>query len=274
MKRLAAAVALLLAAGGPSWAASTSEALARAKTLTFDRDYAAARDAWQAVYDGGGGEAALYWIARCSESLGESKRALAEYGRYLAAKPADATLAEESQTSRVSLAVRLYRSGQKETLPIAVEALKSSSRTVRYFAALQVSSLGEMAGRPAIPVLQKIIADERDADLVERATLALLRLDARALPREAPPTRKAPAGRLWIKVRIQEAGEKTPGVSLDLPLALAELVFKSLPDAAQVELRGKGFDAPRFLEQLKDLGPEGIVDIKGQDGARVRVWIE
>ena len=63
---------------------------------------------------------------------------------------------------------RLYKSGDKGSLPIAVEALKSSSRTVRYFAALQLSGLGVTAGRPAIPVLQRIVAPH-DPDFDELA---------------------------------------------------------------------------------------------------------
>ena len=63
-----------------------AERLRSAKALFFDKDYDEARSAWQAIRDAGGrdAQAALYWIARCSESLGESERALGEYGEYLA----------------------------------------------------------------------------------------------------------------------------------------------------------------------------------------------
>jgi hypothetical protein len=281
MKRVPTAVLVLsLAAAAASLGAAAAadrgspDALNRAKTLTFDRRYAEAREAWRAAHAGGGGDRALYWIARCSESLGEKARALDEYGRYLNARPSDPTLTEEALTSRVALATELHQSGRKEFLPVAVSALASRSRTVRYFAALRLSSLGP-AGRPAVPVLVEIVTQEQDRDLVERATLALLRLDARALPKAAasPPSRRG-APPAWIRVRIFERGEAQAGVKVDLPLVLAELLFKSLPDDAQLDLKARGFDARGFLAQLKDLGPAQIVSIKGNDGGRVQVWIE
>ena len=93
-------------------------------------------------------EAARYWIARCSEGLGESERALAEYGEFLAARPADRTLVEEAKTSRVALAVKLAKAGKTAHAAIAREALTDPNRRVRYFAALRLASLGPEAGGP------------------------------------------------------------------------------------------------------------------------------
>src|SRR4030095_5900542 len=92
------------------WAAASAaqpdpEALRQAKALFFDRQYAEARAAWQGVLDASGvkdAPAAPYWIARCSESLGENERALSEDGRSLATKHAERALAEEGKESRVS----------------------------------------------------------------------------------------------------------------------------------------------------------------------------
>ena len=73
-------VVLLVPAAG--WPQADAETLRNAKTLFFDRHYAEAREAWREVDSAGPGDAAaLYWIARCSEKLGESERALEEYGR-------------------------------------------------------------------------------------------------------------------------------------------------------------------------------------------------
>ena len=66
---IAAAVLSALAAG----AAPDPEALRQAKALFFDRQYAEARAAWQGIEEAGGSKDATYWIARCSESLGESE---------------------------------------------------------------------------------------------------------------------------------------------------------------------------------------------------------
>jgi hypothetical protein len=277
-ERLAALLvaALLLPAG--ALAQAEGEKLRAAKELFFDRQYAEAREAWQAVSASGRAAdrpAALYWVARCSENLGESVRALGEYGAYLASRPADRALAEEARTSRVALAVKLAKAGTTEHLSVARDALADSSRTVRYFAALQVASLGPQAGKPAVPVLREILAQEKDEDLRERAKLALLRVDRQSLSAEASPAPR-PRGReaTWVRVRIYEKGAAKPGVSINLPVALADLVFKSLPDDAIADLRREGYDARTFWDRLKTTGPAEILTIEGDDGERIQVWIE
>jgi hypothetical protein len=273
---LALAGLLLPAAAFPQ---SDAETLRSAKALFFDRQYAEARSAWEAIRDSGGGkdaQAALYWIARCSESLGESERALAEYAGYLGTRPSDRALAEEAKTSRIALAVKLAKAGKPRHVAIARDALSDPSRMVRYFAALQLASLGPEAGRPAVPVLQEILAQEKDEDLVERAKLALLRVDRTALPVAAPAPAARARGREagWVRVRIYEKGAAKPSVSINLPVALADLVFKSLPDDAIADLRREGYDARSFWEALKKTGPAEILTVEGKDGERIQIWIE
>lgn len=281
-----------LALAASLWSAAASaaqpdpEALRQAKALFFDRQYAEARAAWQGVLDASGvkdAPAAPYWIARCSESLGENERALSEYGRYLATKPADRALSEEAKTSRVSLAVKLAKEGEPRHARIALDGLGDVSKTVRYFAALQVASLGPEEGKPAIPVLKEIIAKEKDDDLVERAKLALIRLDRNALPPPAPvPPKPAASGKpvasgkaaSWVHIRIYEKGQSKPNVAINLPVALADLVFKSLPDSAIADLRKEGYDARSFWEALKKTGPAEILTVEGKDGERIQVWLE
>jgi tetratricopeptide (TPR) repeat protein len=265
---------------GAARAQDDTEALRQAKALFFDHQYAEARQAWQQVLDAGGireAPAAPYWIARCSESLGENERALAEYGHYLATRPADRALAEEARTSRVSLAVKLAKQGQASHLRIALDALDDTSRTVRYFAALQLATLGPQQGRPAVPVLKQILAQEKDDDLVERAKLALLKVDRSALSSPAQPSPPRPAhgpSASWVHIRIYERGASKPSVAINLPVALADLVFKALPDSAVEDLRRKGYDARRFWEALKSTGPAEILTVEGKDGERIQVWLE
>jgi hypothetical protein len=269
----------VLAGAGSAGAQSDAERLRTAKALFFDGKYAEARQAWQGLVSAAGsdGDAARYWIARCSEKLGEDERALREFGDYLGRRPADRALAEEARTSRVGLAARLYKAGRTEHLPLLKEGLADPSRTVRYYAAFQLAGLGPKVGLPAVPVLKRILADETDDDLVERAKLALMKVDPRALS-QVPPTalREAdPAQRAhWIKLRIFERGNSKPEVSLNLPVALAEMVFKSLPDEAREELRRKGYNPDNFWDRLRKLGPTEILKIEGDDGGAIEIWLE
>jgi hypothetical protein len=301
-RALAALLALvvLLAAGGAA-AQPEAERLKSAKSLFFDKRYVEARELWREVKKSGGADARLaaFWIARCSDSLGENERALAEYSEYLAQRPSDADLAEEARTGRVRLATRLYEAGKRQHLPLLREALADPSRTVRYYAAFQLASLGPEVGQPAVPVLKKIIAEEKDEDLVERAKLRLLKVDPRALapviagvpattPRARPTAQPLPAPSAlppapgpaaaraanFVRLRIFERGRSEAKVSINVPIALADLVFKSLPDDAKRDLRLKGYDADNFWERLKHLGPMEILEIVGDDGERIRIWIE
>ncbi|HXB53555.1 MAG TPA: hypothetical protein VN461_02165 [Vicinamibacteria bacterium] len=265
---------LVLVAAAPAHAQVDAERLRAAKTLFFDRKYAEARQAWATLAEvkGPDAEAAVFWMARCSENLGESARALAEYTAYLDRRPADRALSQEARTSRVGLAARLYKGGEKGHLPILKEALGDPSKTVRYYAAFQLGGLGPDVGQPAVPVLKRILEEEKDEDLVERAKLYLLRLDPGALTRARPVPGLGEAG--WLRVRIYSRGQSRPEVSINLPMALAEMVFKSLPDEVRTELGHRGYEAGKFWEQLKKLRPAEILSIEGKDGDRVQIWIE
>lgn len=277
----------LLAAVGAA-ASTDTNALQAAKALFFDRRYAEARQAWQAIHAAGGAAAedAAFWVARASESLGEHERALGEYERYLDQRPRNTALAIEARTARVAVATRLYKAGQTQRLALLRAALADQHRSVREFAALQLATLGPSVGAPAIPVLRAILAEQKDPDVVDRAKLALLRLDPGALRTtaagDATPTPtasgSAPRGAarrlVWIKVRIFERGSTQPNVSINLPVGLAEMVFKSLPDGARRELRHKGVEADNFWERLKALGPSEILSIEDSDGGRVLISTE
>jgi hypothetical protein len=290
LRRTAVVLAVLAALVFGGYArAQDPERVRSAKALVFDRKYVEARQAWQAVRTAAtGAEAATaaFWIARCSENLGEHERALKEFDEFLALRPADRALTEEARTSRVGLAVRLYKAGQTQRLPVAVDALKDPGKTVRYYAALQLSSLGKTAGRPALPVLKSILANETDEDLVERAKLGILRLDpdffvrsggaVMSGPSGATPRAARPAGRIahWMHIRISEKGDSRAKVSINLPMALAELLFKSLPDEVKSDLRREGYEAETFWEKLRGLGPTDIIEIEGDDGEKIKIWTE
>jgi len=284
MKRLSAPfLALLtfatLVAPAPG---DDDEKLRRAKTLFFDRRYVEARQVWQEILGGpkaGDDEAAAYWVARCSESLKEDERALKEYTEYVARRPSDRALAEEARTSRVGLAARLYKAGTRQHLPILREALTDPAKTVRYYGAFQLAGLGAEVGLPAVAVLKTIVRVEKDPDLVDRAKLLLLRIDPSALaldarpPGAAPPRAGAAKEATWVRIRIDKAGG-APQVSVNLPVGLAELIFKSLPDDARRELKLKGYDADNFWDRLKKLGRTEILKIEGEDGERIQIWLE
>jgi hypothetical protein len=278
----AVGVFLLAAAGfAGSVRAADPELARKAKALFFDRKYAEARTTWQAVLQGSRGteaDQAAFWIARASESLGESERAFGEYGAFLARRPADQALVEEARTNRVGLAAQLYKAGQRQHLDVLTAALTDSSRTVRYYGALQLASLGPEVGKRALPILCRVVEEEKDDDLVDRAKLAILKVDPKSSCLQSSVKAEGQAGAAhdvrMLRVRVFEKGASRAKVTVNLPMALADLLFKSLPEEAKRKLRLKGYDADNFWEQLKKLGPTQIIDIEGEEGEKIQIWIE
>ena len=179
--------------------------------------------------------------------------------------------------------MKLARSGSPRGrrapyLGLAREALADPSRTVRYFAALQLASLGPEQGRAAVPVLKEILAKESDPDLVDRAKLYLVRLDPDALTAEAaPPARGHESGghQGWIRVRIYEKGSQQ-AAARDQPPGDAR--GDGLRRPARGTRRGscstRATTPAGFWERLKKTGKTDILTIEGDDGGRIQVWIE
>ena len=266
--------------------------LNEAKALFFDRKYEESRAKWTQIADSKGpnAEAATYWVARCSESLGENERAFREYGAFLDLPPADTRLAEEAEISRIGLATKLTRSGKAGYLTAVLRSLGDDRAPVRYFGALQVASLPTLTdARKATAVLREIVKTSKDADIVERAKLQLLRLEPKSLaqvspahPHPTPPSppasargaeRKDPQGMArLLRIRISKGGKQT--VAVTVPFSLAEFVFGSLPDATKRGLELKGYDADGFWKRLRTLNIREIVSIVGEDGETIEIWVE
>jgi hypothetical protein len=274
---------LLLGCASSAFAQNDAERVRAAKALTLDRKYAEARQAWTGILasaQGADADAAAYWIARSSEKLGERERAFKEYGTFLARRPGDRSLVDEARTSRIGLAAQLYRSGQTSYVNVLHEGLTDTNKTVRYFAALQLGGLVAPTSKRAVPVLQEILAKETDDDLLDRARIVLMKLDPKALSQapapalaDPPPSGPRVAAK-WLRLRVFEKGRNEPEVSVNVPVALADILFESLPDEAKGQLKKKGYDAENFWRKLKQLGPSEIVEIKGEDGSVVKVWLE
>jgi hypothetical protein len=259
--------------GEPEPQGADAERLRNAKALYFDHKYIEARQAWTDVLahsQGAPAATAAYWIARCSESLDQPERAYREYGEFLARKPADRTLAEEARTSRISLAARLVKAGRAEFKTGLVQGLDDPSKAVRIFTAIQLAGMDECAR--AVPILRRVAEEERDEDLVQRARLGLLRCDPKGLSETRPPV--GTGATRWVKVRIFEPAGSRPKLSLNIPVGLADLVCKSLPEDARKDLGKKGLDCDNFWQRLKAMPPAQILEIEGDEGERIQIWIE
>jgi hypothetical protein len=190
---------------------------------------------------------------------------------------------EEAKTSRVSLAVKLAKQGQPAHTRIAFDSLNDVSRTVRYFSALQVASLGPPECRPAIPASEGHPGEGegRGPGRALEARAPEVRREGAAAAGPVPP-KPAASGKpgasakaaSWVHIRIYEKGQSKPNVAINLPVALADSRLQVAPDSAIADLRKEGYDARSFWEALKKTGPAEILTVEGKDGERIQVWLE
>ena len=171
-------LALLLTAGLAAQA--DQEAFAKAKILIFDKQWPSAlKQLDRLLAEHPGSQyfgSALFYRAKCQEELGARAQALESYERFTKVSPGS-NLAEEAQISIVDLAVALYQAGEKSFLQKILDRLKDHNKVVAYYAAFKLSYLPDrQAAARALPVLLAILKNEDDAELGDRAKIAVMRL--------------------------------------------------------------------------------------------------
>lgn len=284
MTRLALALSLALA---QSPAPSPDELLREAKLALFDRDWAAARAHCERLLmtfpKSPRAPQARFFLARAHEGAGQDRQALSAYQSFLRLYPDAHELREDARTAAIGLARKLLDRGEEECWPLLKEGLLDRSPAVRAYTALQVSALANRRrARQAVPVLAEVVRSESIPDVQDRARIALLRLDPRALVRAEESIRLEPEQGLrrhsvrgrWLKLRIYRGRSGEQEVRLVVPLALGELVYRALAEDLKRELRReKGIDLDNFWTELEKLGPGKILGIE-TERERFELWIE
>lgn len=274
-------VLLFISACGAGFAQAQAQADERlfeeAKILIFDKNWAAAQDKLDGLLEkhprSSLRDQALFYRAKClSEQRGREKEALKAYESFIrsaADSSRNAGLVEDSDISIIDLASRLYENGEKPYLEIMIERLEHPNKVVRYYAAFKMSYVPEKEiARRAVPVLKNVVERERDAELRDRARIALLRVSPEALKslEEGRPESRA---RL-LKVQIIANGLKTVDVSI--PWALADLALQAMPEEEKVKIRKKGYDLDRILRELAK-SKSSLLELK-EENTVIRIWVE
>jgi hypothetical protein len=277
--RIVVAVALVGALGAGAFAQSQADErlFEEAKILIFDKKWETAQVKLEDLLGRSPGgalkEAALFYRAKCLAGRGDrDPEALDAYESFLRdVRPGsrNASLLEDAEVSLLDLAYALYERGDREKLPLIGERLRSPNKVVRYYAAFKLSYIKdkEVAGR-SVPVLREIIDDERDAELRDRARIALLRVDPGAL-RGVEEERHGALARI-LKLQVIEGGKKK--VDISIPWALADLALQAIPDEEKSAMRRKGYDIDRIINELARSG-SSILEIN-DEGSVIRIWVE
>ncbi|MEI6614930.1 MAG: hypothetical protein WCL37_08530, partial [Chrysiogenales bacterium] len=245
----------------------------KAKVLVFDKQWAAALRQLNEVIDKHAESryytAALFYRGKCQEELWVKKQALESYEKFVKTS-ASSNLAEEAQISIIDLAAGLYQDGEKSYLQKILERLEQENKVVSYYAAFKLSYLPDrkIAAR-ALPVLQTILDMEKDEELRDRAKIAVMRIDPARL-KGMDRQNKDWAGKM-LKIRIFEKNKSEAEVSLNIPLALADLALKSLSQEQKRSLQKQGHNLDEILTQLTAKGMK--IDIRDKDSV-IQIWVE
>jgi len=264
--------------------ASDQELLNQGKILMFDKKWEEARAVFQkfAVEYPKSNlvPQAYFFAARCLQLQGKDEDALRAYEVFSQKYPNEPFLPAEARNAVVELSASLMENGNTAYKNRLVAGLSDSKKEVRYFAAIRSSRLTDKSiTSMAVPVLKEIVRNEKERDLVDRARIALLRLDPKALSNPAPAEeqkKKSYSGQAATKMFhlvVYQEGSSQPTVELNIPVSLAQLAIAALDESAKAEMRKKGIDVDNIWEDLKRLGPTNI--LKFHDGKNlVKIWIE
>ncbi len=230
---------------------------------------------------------AMYYRAQALEhAKGRDEDAIAAYGEFLTRFPNESgTLREDALLSRMTLAVSLWLKGNRGYAAIILKGMDEKGYP-RLFAAIQASKIDLPAGRAkALPILKECAKSESDVELKNECVVALLRIDPKALEASAPPDRLVPgaapqpgAAKL-IRLEVFDKHTNKPTVTVNLPLAFAELILETLGDAYRQKFEDnippqyKGMNLESFWNAIKKGGKQTIIEIDNED-EHIKVWVE
>ena len=284
---LSLSVLLLFAGSNAATGTRDQELFNQGKIAIFDKDWEGSRSIFQKLIQEYPQSPvvpqAYYFIARCYQFQGKEVDALRAYERFLQLYPKEPFLPGEARNSVVEIAASLMESGDAAYKDRLTTALSDSNKDVRYFAAIRCSRLKDsLITSMAVPVLREIVDKETERDLVDRARIALLRLNPKELaPKAEEPekrkggtkSRSSQAGQKMFHLLVYKSGMKEPAVELNLPVSLAQMAVAAMDDSAKAELRKKGVDVDNIWESISRMGSTNILTIRDGENL-IKLWIE
>ncbi len=236
------------------------ELLEKAKLNLFDRKWKPALESLEALLDEHPDSSiyplALFYKGKCLVELKEYEDALEIYDEYLKLSK-NQSLREEAMVATIDLNFRLHEGGGSGYMERIGEFLGNRNKTVRYYAAFKLSYAGDKeAAEAAVPLLKQIAGNESDQELVDRAKLALMRINPRHL--KSSPVKNAPKKRIKdphsLHIHVFNKQTKEKPFSITLPIALAMLGLESLPEKDKKELEMEGYNLDKIMKNILNSG--------------------
>lgn len=211
----------------------------------------------------------LFYKGKCYEKKKMPQRALDNFKEFLVVSQNE-VLIEQADVSIIDMNFALYeKTGDKNHLEEIVRYLKSKNEVLRYYAAIILSRVKDKASaNKAVPILKRAVARESDQDLVDRAKLALMRIDPGHLKELSKPKKLSA---LMLVIQSVDKKTKIESFLLKFPFALAGLAMDSLPEDAKEKLEEKGYDLDEIINTIVEKGE--ILKIESES-AIFKIWIE
>lgn len=247
-----------------------------AKILIFDKKWEEAQEKLEELIndypESPWHSPAVFYLGKClQEQSGKEVKALEVYKDYTQLDERNEQLVEESETSIIELAFRLYERGKKSYLREIEKRLSSPNRVIKYWAAIKLSyAKDNKIARRGLPVLMEILEEERDDELKDRAKIAVLRVDPDAL-KDFEEERYESRAKI-LHIRVYEEGKKKTKLSLDIPWALADLALAAIPSEEKENMRREGYDLDKIIRELTRV-KGNIIEIKSE-GSVIKIWID
>ncbi len=251
----------------------------KAKLLFFDEKWEDAQESFEDLLEDYPKSAlvpqANFYRAEClARRKGHEEEAIKAYKEYISSRGRKDSLYEQAESSIIDLAYELYKNDEERYLDEIEQRLESSNRVIRYYAAFKLSLVKDKeVAVQAIPVLERIIVEEGDRELTDRAKIALLRISPDALKDIEDQEERGGAKALRITVIVE--GQKEPVFSLNIPWALADLAFQAIPEKDKAALRAEGYDLDKIVRQLTRI-KGNIIEIRPRDDKTrlIKIWID
>jgi len=218
---------------------------------------------------------ALYYRGKCLDHQDGRERAAVEaYQAYLRREDKNESLAEAADIAVIDLALKLAAKGDRSYLPDVVERLDNPDKNVRDYAAIQLSYAKERKdAERSIPGLKRILREETNPEVRDRAKIALARLAPEELEEEME---EEPASSKKQMLHFQIVDRRTGKslFALNIPWILGDLAFSAISADDRAALRAKGYNLDKILKELRS-GKGTILEVNDEDsGKTFRIWLK
>ncbi len=247
------------------------ELFEKAKIKLFDRNWSSALKYLNEYIENYQNERffkkSLFYRGKCFEELKKYQEALDSYENY--SKVSDnQNLYEEANIAIIDISFKLSENKKRYYIQKISEYLKNTKKIIRYYAAFKLSYLkNKKYAKASLPVLNNIIKKEKDHELVDRAKLALMRIN----PKYLKSVSKKQMSDKNLNIKIYDKKKKKETLSLSIPFLLAKLALEALPDEEKKLLKNKGYSIDSILEKIINSGELFKFEV---EDIIIKIWIE